>query len=147
MRNRLRWRIATTEAGLASNWFIGLGLPEPTQVEYNDHTTKNPQSEGGVAKHGYHNVKLLWTKLSPSQAWQIRSLVDSAIAGATGTLFMTTTRLDGSNPGVDWIDISGRPDMSQITPEAPIIGASGYSHNNITLTLNNVTVINDPASF
>lgn len=146
MRNRLRWRIATTEAGLASGWFIGLGLPEPTQIEYNDHSTKNPQSEGGTARHGYHGARILWRKMSVNQAYQIKNRVDAAIASATGLLFMTIVRLDGSSPGADWIDISARPDMGPIAPEAPIIGATGYSHNNVVLNLNNITVVNDPAS-
>jgi hypothetical protein len=147
MRNKLRWRIATTEAGLAKNWFIGLGIPEPTQIEYMDHSVKNAQSEGGTARHGYHSVQLMWRKLSPYQAYQLKSNHDAAVASATGLLFMTVSRLDATNPGADWIDISGRPDMSPVAPEQPIISANGYSHANIILTLNNVSVVNDPASF
>lgn len=147
MTNRLRWRVATTEAALSNNWFISLGLPEPTQIEYSDHTIKNSQSEGGTARHGYHTVKIMWSKLSPFQAWTLKNVHDNAKASATGLLFMTVSRLDGSKPGVDWIDISGRPDIGPIAPEQPIIGANGYVHDNVVLALNNVTVLNDPASF
>jgi len=147
MTNRLRWRIATTEAGLANNWFIALGVPEPTQVEYKDYSVKNSQSEGGIARHGYRTIKIMWKKLSPFQAWTIKTMHDNAKASATGLLFMTTLRLDASKPGGDWIDISGRPDMGDIAPEQPIISANGYSHDTVVLTISNVTILNDPASF
>lgn len=144
---RMRWRIALTEPLLASGWFIARGLPEPSQVEFKGHTSKSPQSEGGVGRHGYLNVTLLWTKLTLSQANTLRDLYNDSVAQASGLLFMSILRMDGTNPGKDWIDVSGRPDLSDIVADAPIIGARGFMVSNITLKLGNVAIVNDPASF
>jgi hypothetical protein len=82
--------------------------------------------------------------LSPNQAADLKDLVDAAIA-ANGLLYATIKPLDGS--GVAWMDISGYPDLSDIAPDAPIIGADGYMHSNILLNFNNVTVISTSPSF
>jgi hypothetical protein len=145
-RDIFRWRIANTEADLPMNLLFTHGIPTPTQIEYKDHTTRISQSEGGIARHGYINVKILWTKLSPVQATIIRDFVETAKSG-TGLLFMTINKLDGSADSYGWMDISGRPTLSDIVPDQPMVGSTGYLHSNIILELSNITILDDTPSF
>ena len=146
MNDIFKWRIANAEADLPSNPLFSHGIPSPTQVEYRDHTTRISQSEGGVARHGYINCKMLWLKLTPNQATIIRDFVDDAKSGS-GLLYLTINRLDGSTSGYGWVDISGRPSLSDIVPDQPIVGASGYLHSNVLLEMSNITILDDTPSF
>ena len=142
-----KWRIATAEADLPMNPLFAHGIPTPTQIEYRDHTTRISQSEGGVARHGYINCKILWTKLSPNQATTIRDFIDTAKAGATGLIYLTINKLDGTKSATGWADISGRPSLSDIVPDQPIVGATGYMHSNILLEVSNITILDEDPSF
>ena len=146
MNDIFRWRIANAEADLPANILFAYGIPTPTQIEYRDHTTRISQSEGGIARHGYINAKILWTKLTPYQATVIRDFVETAKSG-TGLLYMTINRLDGSTGTYGWIDLSGRPTLADIVPDQPIVGSTGYLHSNIVLELSNITVLDDTPSF
>jgi len=141
-----KWRIANTEADLPANPLFVHNVPSPTQIEYRDHTTRISQSEGGIARHGYINAKILWTKLTPNQASLIRDFVETAKSG-TGLLYMTINKLDGSADSYGWMDVSGRPNLSDIVPDQPIVGATGYLHSNVVLELNNITILDDTPSF
>jgi len=139
-----KWRISNTLGGLTRNLFIRYGIPTPSQVQYKDHTKRVSQGEGGMARHGYRNLEILWLKLDPCQADTVRDFYEAAKSG-TGLLYLTVKPLDGRN--VEWMDVSGKPDLSDIAPDSPIIGADGYMHSNIKLTLNNVTVITEDPTF
>jgi hypothetical protein len=144
-----KWRITDSSAAadLQRSLLVRLGIPTPSQSQYRDHSQRISQSEGGIARHGYNNVEVLWTKLTPCQADTLRDIVDNskAAAGGTGFLYMTIKPLDGS--GVKWMDVAGKADLSDIAPDAPIIGASDYIHSNIVLRLNNVTVTSTDPTF
>jgi hypothetical protein len=146
MNDIFRWRIANAEADLPMNPIFAHNIPTPTQTEYKDHTTRISQSEGGVARHGYINFKAMWGKLSPTQANTIKTFVETAKSG-TGLLYMTINRLDGSSDSYGWVDLSGRPTLSDIVPDQPIVGSSGYLHSNIVLELSNITILDETPSF
>jgi len=146
MNDIFRWRIANAEADLPMNPLFAHGIPSPTQIEYKDHTTRISQSEGGVARHGYINLKVMWGKLTTSQASTLRTFVETAKSG-TGLLYMTINKLDGSASNYGWVDISGRPTLSDIVPDQPIVASTGYLHSNIVLELSNITILDDTPSF
>lgn len=139
-----KWRIATTEAGLLKGPFFRRGLPSPSQVQFRDHSIRVKQGEGATVKHGYKNAEILWTKLSPIQSREIRDLVDFALDN-TGLLYVTIKPLDGT--GVDWMDLSGKPNLSDIAPDAPIVGAEGYVQSDIILNLNSIVVLDTTPTF
>lgn len=146
MNDIFKWRIANAEADLPKNPLFAYNIPTPTQIEYVPWTTRISQSEGGIARHGYIHCKLLWTKLTPNQVTIIRDFVETAKSGS-GLLYLTINRLDGSSSGYGWADISGRPSLSDIVPDQPIVGATGYMHSNVLLELSNITVLDDTPSF
>lgn len=139
-----KWRIANSQAGLTKGTLFANGIPTPSQSQYRAYTNKVPQGAGGTARHGNANAEILWTKLSPNQASCLRDFIEAALSG-TGLLYLTIKPLDGS--GIAWMDISGKPDLSDIAPDAPIIGADGYLHSNITLNLNKVVVLDTTPTF
>lgn len=145
-----KWRITDNLSDIQQAIMVRVGtngIPLPSQTQYRDHAVRVSQSEGGMARHGYRNFESLWLKLTPCQADDLRTIVDNTKPenGGSGLLYMTIKPLDGSN--VDWMDISGKPDLSDIAPDAPIIGAVGYIHSNIKLRLNNVAVISTDPTF
>lgn len=142
--SRLHYRLATTENGLATGHLFVWQLPPPTTATYRDHSQKFPQSDGGEARHGFRSVELTWNTLTPAQAYTIRRMVVTVLS-AGNPLYLTINRADGTRPGNDWIDVFGRPRIPDIEPEGSIAGASGFYHRNVTLFVNNLTIVNDPA--
>ena len=144
-----KWRMTDSNVGadLQRALFVRLGIPTPSQVTYRDHTQRISQGDGGIARHGFLNAEILWTKLTPCQAIILRTIVEDTKPdnGGTGFLYVTMKPLDGST--VQWMDIAGKADLGDIAPEAPIIGASGYIHSNILLKLNNITITDTDPTF
>ena len=142
---KLGWRIATTEAGLASGYFFAMGLEVPTNAPYHDYSTRVGQSTGGQARHGYKNVRCYWERLDRREARMLREAVQAGL-DLTGTIFLTIDRANGSGDTFDWIDVSGKPHMPDFDPSR-FGGATNIMHENVELFVNNLTIINDPASF
>lgn len=139
------WRIAVSEAALPNGAFIARGIPTPTQIEYRDHSVRVEQSEGSEARHGYAQVSLLWLSLTPAQAYAIRAICEFAHAG-TGLVWLTANRAFGNTIGDEWVDLRGRPRLSDIVPAPPLFGSTGgWMAQNVQLTLVNVVVLNNPA--
>jgi hypothetical protein len=123
---------------------IVAGMGIPSLATYKEYTEKASRGEGGVSRHGYRNCPVLWQKMTRAQAAALRRYVDDA---GLGLLYLTVQRLDGSNPTADWIDISGYPDLSDIAATAPMLFEGSHMHQNVLLTLNNVTVVNENPVF
>lgn len=136
------WRIATSSAGLARGNFFARGLPPPNTPIYKDYSEIVPQSQGGQAKQGYNRVDILWNELTAYQGFVLRSLVDAAIT-AGGTIHATIDKADGSDLNNAFIDISG-----QVWPLVlePVSQSQGLVFQNVTLTINNITVTADPST-
>jgi hypothetical protein len=139
-----RYRLATTEAGLAkgANFFI-LRLPRPDLVTYADHATRFPAGRGGESRQGFESVSVLWNRLSASQAATLRRIIEAAeVTGGqgNGTLYLTLPKANAG--GEYWIDVSGIALMPEWTPE----GGEAQGYVNVLLRLNAVTVENDPST-
>lgn len=145
MRNL--WRIATTEAGLATGYFVARRLPMPDLANYTDHQDRPGRSDGGMARHGYKSVNLTWQNLSPKDAVKIRALVQEAIDSATGRLYLTIDRNDGTNVAPDFIDVYGYPHMPTFSSSTVLASARNGRRifNSVSLLVNNLTIVNDPS--
>lgn len=138
-------RLAITEANLTKGYVtFSWGLPKPDLPVYNDSSTRVATADGGLSLRGWPSVILTWNRLSPRQARTVRKLVEDALDGG-GLLYAT---IDRSWAGVgaqgDWIDVSGVPQLPQITPAG---NTSGLAKDNVTLVINDLTIVNDPAVF
>jgi len=145
-RKLFNWRIATTEAGLQLGALAARGIAIPTQVEPMDHTVRADQSQGGTARHGWSTYKILWNKLTLEQLIEITRIVDTIKTG-TGELFFTGRWYTRSNPVMRFVDLKGRPDLGDVSPDPPMDASGMPVFSNIVLNLANVTILNDPASY
>ena len=142
---KLGWRISTTEAGLGSGYYHALGIPPPTNAPYHDYSTRVGQSTGGQARHGYKNVREFWERMDRTEATTLKEIIEAGIA-LTGEVFLTVDRANGEGDTFDWIDVRGKPHVPDFDPSR-FAGASDIVHENIELFVNNLTIVNDPASF
>ena len=142
----MKWRISTTLAGLPNGGMVVRGLGAPFQPEPKDHTTRKAQSEGGIARHGYKNYKLLYRDLDEVQANILRDLVAQAKAGS-GLLYLTALWWDQTNTVARWVDMSGRPEIEDMAPSPPMHSLGILHYANVVLNLSNLTLENDPATF
>lgn len=138
--NKYQYRIGLSQAGLVP--FVSYGIPTP-MVAYKDYSIKMPRSQGSVSKHGFKNAQLLF----PSLTRDIGGVLYQLIEDAGDDLFLTINRYNGERIGYDWIDISGRPDLSDLAPTAPAYFWGIATYENVVLTLNNVTVITEAPVF
>lgn len=146
MRDNWRWRIALSQAALETvGAMIYLGIPNPDGAPFAGHTTKQSQSEGGIARHGYLNMTLLWGVLDGQQGYELKTTyVEVALATKPALLFMTVPIADGSTPGLAWKDVEFRPNLSNLTPTVPVMNFSQViTYANVTLELNNIRIVNE----
>lgn len=134
------WRISATST-LTNQNFFALGLPPVNTPNYVDYSEKLPQSQGGQTRQGYKNITLLWDLMTFEQFRILNSIVEAAIAA--GTIYATIDRADGTKLVNDFIDISGKPFPLDHTI---IANARGVVHQNVTLTINNITIVADPST-
>lgn len=135
------WRIASTSGGLARGAFFALGLPPPQTPIYKTYSEVVPQSQGGQVQQGYINMTILWSELDFLQARTLRRIVDAAIA--TGTIYLTVDKADGSGLANAFIDLSGTP--IPLTLEAAPL-SQGRVFQNVQLVVNNCIVTSDPST-
>lgn len=136
----LFWRIATTENGLARNHFFTLGLPPPDTVNFKSFTELLPQSQGDQTQQGYINCTLLWDVLTAQQGQTLKRIVDAA--RTAGTCWATVDRSTGSGLN-DFIDVSGKVLPLILAPPSK---SRGVVYENVVLTLNALTIENDPST-
>jgi hypothetical protein len=138
-------RIAPTLAGLA-NGYLGDSweLPDPVLPVYNESATRSNRADGGQSLRGQRSVVWVWNNIGPIDAYTIRKIVEDAIDG--GGLIYATINLNWSMVGAPnyWIDIKG----TAILPTSqPAENTEGSLQSQVTLTINQVEIVNDPASF
>lgn len=146
VRRHNKFRVATTEAGLAKGVFWVIGLPIPSVAPYRDHSVIVGKSDGSNQEYGFKNATIMWDKLTYLEGRVIRDIVSAARSGS-GILYLTVSRGDGTGSGDDWIDVSGRPGRLVLTGAAPLNRRGFGTYDNPTLTVNNLTVVNDPSNY
>lgn len=137
------YRLATALADLAKGHLFSYGIPVPDQPVYQDHSTRPYLSDGGQALRGFSYVTWLWDELTLNQASTLRLLVETALDADTPLYLTIDKGWNGGSARNNWIDVSGRPIVPQITPQPR---ASGWVVRNVELRVVNLTVENDPAT-
>jgi hypothetical protein len=145
-REDMNWRIATTEAGLPNGSMVARGIGVPLQPEPADHSVKRGRSQGGSGHYGYKKYRLLWRNLDERQASDLRRLVGD-VRTSKLPLYVTGQWFDEANPYSRWVDLRGEPELDDMAPQPPISGRGINVYGTVVLTLNNVDLVNDPATF
>lgn len=138
---RLNFRLATSQAGLASGNLFLWHIPAPDVPTYKDHAAKTNLANGGQALRGFRSVTWLWNRLPAMAAYTVRRLVTDALED-TGLLYLTIDLgWNGSRPPGTWVDARGVPHIPDIAPASP--GAQVV--DNLVLFVNDVEIVSDPA--
>lgn len=137
------WRIGTDATNLLSGFFFILGLPLPEAFDYETYTEQVPQSQGSAALQGYSYVSIVWNGLTGVQAYALKSRIQTV--RAAGTELYLTIPEDGGDvcKELGWIDVSGWPALPRFTSPP---NSHGRIYAPVELRVNNLTVVNDPAS-
>jgi hypothetical protein len=141
-----KYRIATTEAGLEKGLLWVRGVQIPQVAPYRGHSVIVGKSDGSNQEYGFKNVTMMWERLTYYEGFVLKTLVEAARNGS-GLLFLTIDRSDGDKPGRDWIDVSGFPGHLVMTGAAPLNRNGQGTYDNVQLTVNNLTILNDPSSY
>jgi hypothetical protein len=62
-------------------------------------------------------------------------------------LYLTCRWYDSNNPVTRWVDLMGKPDWIDATPNPPAFASGLDVYSAIKLTLNNVALVTDPAVY
>lgn len=137
----LNYRIGPTLSGL--DFFFLVGITTPSTANYQGFSDKAAQGDGGQATHGYKTVTLTWVNADPKTVRRVKQYVNQALS-STKEIYLTVPYNDGSVIGRTFIDIVGRPWPIEAAEDG-IQGNWGMVYGNLTLFVNNVTIVNNPA--
>lgn len=136
----LYWRLSATSTLTNQNLFA-LGLPPVNTSNYRTYSQIVPQSQGGATRQGYINIPILWDDMTYNQFYTVFQINEAALTA--GTIYATIDKANGTGLVNSFIDISGKPQPLEYTVAS---NGRGIIYINVTLRINNVTVINDPAN-
>ena len=139
------WRIAITEAGLMLGNFPLVGLPPLVQFFPIDYSEKKGDAVGGVNKEGFATYEVLFTRLDTAQRSALGRIVNAVESGQD--LFFTGLWYDSVNPVIRWVDLKGKPDLSESTPNPPAFAYGQIVWSSTKLKFNDVILVNDPAVY
>jgi hypothetical protein len=142
--NFYNWRIATSLARLPRGAFPTVNLPPVVQWFPRDYAEKKNDAEGGVYRDGFMSYEILWTRLDQAQLPAFHRIFNVTIGG---TLYLTGLWYDTNNPAIRWVDMSGKPDFTDPTPNVPAYAYGQQVFSTARLRLNNVVLVNDPAVY
>lgn len=134
-----KWRIATSLGGLPRGLFVSHRIPMPETVAFQDWTERIASSEGSVNQSGYTTCVLAWAKIPRPYLLILRRIIKGLARNTQ--LFMTIDRNNGTKGSPEWINISGYATISD--PPADAVGRKNRQSYDITISLNNVTIIGD----
>lgn len=135
----LYWRLSATST-LTRKHFFALGLPPPNTPDYKAYSQLVPQSQGGQSRQGYINIRILWDALDFLQLRTLTRITEAAITA--GAIYATVPKDNGSGLINAFIDIHG---IALPLEFQQIPNARGVVYQNVTLTINNITVDLDPS--
>ncbi len=136
----LYWRLSATSTLTRRNLFA-LGLPPVNLGDYKTYSELVPQSQGGQARQGYINTRMLWDEMDFLQLKILNGIVEAAITA--GSIYATVPKDNGTGLVNAFIDLHGTP--LPLTWE-PVSNGRGVVYSNIELTINNITVDSDPST-
>lgn len=137
----LYWRISSTSGGLNHGHFFARKLPPPSTVDYKPYSQLVPQSQGGQTRQGYDILTMLWDFLDYSQLRTLTEIIEAGIVA--GILYITFDRADGTKLLNDFVDATG---ICWPLEFQPVSNGRGVGVQNVKLTVNNLTITNDPST-
>ncbi|MCG3207331.1 MAG: hypothetical protein FOGNACKC_00931 [Anaerolineae bacterium] len=140
--DRSYWRFASTLDRLDRGYLMLYGLPDPALFNYQSYAEEVQDSSGNVKRYGNATYILRWRQMDAAQTYQLKSLIEPIIA-AKGWLYMTADRADASAPGRDWVDLRGKPRLTEI---AAVANSRGRVFEEVSLQLSMVEIINTPSN-
>ena len=136
--------MATTLAGLQRGALPTIGMPPVVQFFPRDYSAKVNDAEGGVSRAGFMTYEVLWTRVDVQQL----AVFQRIFAATVGSdLYFTGRWWDTNNPVVRWVDMMGKPDATDPTPNVPAFAYGIQVFSTVSLKLNNVILVNDPAIY
>lgn len=139
-----KWRISDQQSTLSRNSLPSVGLPPVVQWFPRDYSVKKNDAVGGIHRDGFLTYEVLWTRMDTGQLSALMRYFNLTVGS---DLYFTGYWYDTVNPVVRFVDLRGKPDLSDPTPNAPAFGYGVQVFSAITLKLNNVVLINDPATY
>jgi hypothetical protein len=136
----LYWRLSATST-LARKNLYALGLPPVNLGDYRTYSELVPQSQGGQARQGYINTRLLWDELDFLQLKTLTGIVDAAITA--GAIYATVPKDDGAGLLNAFVDIHG---IAIPLEYQPVSNARGVVYSNVVLAINAIVVDADPST-
>ncbi len=136
--------MAETLATLPRGSFPVVNLPPVAQYFPRDYSVKQNDAEGGQHRAGFMTYELLWTRMDSGQLSPLQRIFNNTI---DGDMFVTGLWYDTNNPVLRWVDLKGKPDLSDATPNVPAFAFGVQVFSTIALKLNNVVLVNDPATY
>jgi len=138
-------RLAITEALLGRGYLIqNWRLPTPSLPIYNDNSVRVTTSDGGEALRGFRSFSLTWDVLDSLQRRTVRRIAEESLDSSGGLIFATIDfSWNGTGPNGTWVDVSGN---ARIPAIVPIGNSDGLASGSVTLIVNNLTIVNDPAN-
>jgi hypothetical protein len=135
------WRISTTSS-LTNRHFFAYGIPAPDNILYKTFSERVPQSQGGETQQGYFNLQMEWDVLLPTQAYILRSLIQTVLTAGTD-IYLTVDRANGQGFENDFIDIHGKATMPDFDS---IPRTKNNAYAGVVWRVNNIAVDNDPST-
>jgi hypothetical protein len=143
--HKYNYRIGATESGLQLGHFFVWGIPYPDLAIFKNFSTSVNEAGGGESQHGFATVELTWNVLTMPQAKTIRDFIETVLAvGGGGDLYLTVDlSTNGNYAWGTWADIKGKPYRPLLVPTS---GSQGLRIEDFTLKVNNVSIVNNPAT-
>ena len=140
--NLQNFRIGEDATKLLTGQFCFYRIATPDTSVFKGFSEQIPQADGQV-QHGSKNVEITWVNPNNNTVYQVKKFVDAALA-STKLLYLTVPYNDGTKVGERWIDIYGTP--IPVNPEPLPITWFGSGFSTLTLRINDLTILNNPAS-
>lgn len=136
----LLWRLSSNST-LTNKHLFALRIPAPNTPDYKAYSQLLPQSQGGQARQGYINIRILWDFLDYLQLRTLNRIVEAAITA--GSIYATVPKDNGTGLVNAFLDCHGVPLPLEFQQ---IANARGVVYQNVTLTINAIVVDTDPSA-
>lgn len=149
--NPWNWAFAVVEADLGRFKLPTLEIPVPDVVDYTPYANVITVADGGQRRYGYSQLRLTWETMN-GRAYDKMSAFIIVAQASPNVMYATVDLYDSGRASSSawYVDISGYPHfMPQAAPLAgSVAGRRGQKvFTNVTLFLNNITIINDPSNY
>lgn len=141
-----KMRIATTEAGLEKGWFPALRIPPPARLAYVSFAREESASDGSVVRVGRGSLEMFWDAMTTSDLSNIRRVLETLI-DQRDPVYLTFDRQSGEQGGEDLVDARAYARTPRIGSAASVVGFGQRVVQSVTITFENVEIVNAPSLY